>query len=107
MRKNRRLNKRSRVTDVYYMLEKNLNQNWIACILSGLVFIPHMFFGIKSGFTFISGIITFFTGLIFVQSIRAIIRLNYLKKMLLSNPHSVTEKQINSAPNIKSFFWIP
>jgi len=105
MRRNRRRERRNnRPTDVYRLLNKNLGRNWLSFLLSGLVFIPYLFFSYYE-ITIIRGFITIFMGLIFIQSIRAIIKLRQLKKMLLSNPHSVTSKQIIDAPNLRTLFW--
>ena len=105
--KRRRDRKKNRPTDVYRLLSKNLGTNWLVCILSGLVFFIQLIYGLESGFSIIRSIITLFMGMLFIQSVRAIIKLTKLKKMLLVNPHSVTEKQVSSAPNIKSLFWLP
>ncbi len=103
----RRQRKQNRPLGVYRLLNRNLGRNWTACLLSGLIFIPYIFIDIQYGFTILSGFITLFMGLIFIQSIRAIIKLRQLRKKLLINPHSVIEKQITDAPNIKTLFWLP
>ncbi len=83
--KRRRERRRNRPTEVYRLLGENLKIIWLVCILSGLVFFIHLLVGFESGFSFIRGIITLFMGMLFVQSVRAIIKLNVLKKMLLNN----------------------
>ena len=105
--KRRRERKSNRPTDVYRLLNKNLGTNWLVCILTGLVFFLHLMYGLESGFTILRGFITIFMGLIFIQSIRAILKLRHFKKMIMINPHSVTKEQVSSAPYIKSLFWLP
>jgi len=105
--KRRRERRKNRPTDVYRLISKNLGINWLVCILSGLVFFLQLIFGLESGFSIIRALITLFMGMLFIQSVRAIIKLNTFKRMLLINTHSVTEKQVSTAPNIKSLFWLP
>ena len=71
-RDRRRERKKNRPTDVYRLLNKNLGRNLLACLLSGLVFIPYLFI-VYYEITILRGFITIFMGLIFIQSIRAII----------------------------------
>ena len=84
---------------------KNLESNWLATVLSGLVFLPNLISIRHSGFGFINGFLTLFLGLLFVQSIRGIIRLRGLRAKILKNPDSVRMNHVNEAPNIKSLFW--
>jgi len=103
--KRRRERAKSRPSDVFRLINKNLGINWFACVFSGLIFIPQMYIGFEYGFALLNSFIALFMGLIFIQSIRSISKLRGLKKMLLINPHSVSLKHISSAPNIKSLFW--
>lgn len=102
MRRNRQKNK---VTDIYFIINKNLETNWLTSFLSGLLFFINLIVGISHGFGFIHGFITLFLGLILLQSIQGILGLRKLRKKLLINPQSVNIHDINSAPNIKTTFW--
>ena len=53
MRRNRQKNK---VTDIYFIINKNLETNWLTSFLSGLLFFINLFVGISYGFGFIHDI---------------------------------------------------
>ncbi len=93
-----------RPNDVLRLLDKNLEKNWLACLLSGLVFFSYLFIGFETGLTSITGFVTLFSGLIFIQSIKGIVELRKLKKMLLQNQHSVSKNHIISAQILKHSF---
>ena len=102
MRRNRRKNK---VTDIYFILNKNLETNWLTSFLSGLIFVINFSVGMSYGFGLLHGFVTLFMGLILLQSIRGILRLRKLRRKLLANSQSVNIHDIDSAPNIRAIFW--
>jgi len=102
----RRRRNKHKSTDIYRLINKNLNSNWLACSIFSVVAFVQIVFIANTGMTFLNSIIALFSSLLLIQSVRGIVRLRTLKNNLLSNPESVTLSQVNDAPNIKVLFWL-